>query len=41
MIDDFEKIMASDKLFARKFDNNIDQSIINKIKNKIQIKEYV
>lgn len=41
MIDDFEKIMASDKFFARKFDNNIDQSIINKIKNKIQLKEYV
>ena len=41
MIDDFEKIMASDKLFARKFDINIDQSIINKIKNKIQLKEYV
>jgi hypothetical protein len=41
MIDDFEKIMASDKLFERKFDINIDQSIINKIKNKIQLKEYV
>jgi hypothetical protein len=41
MISDFEKITASDKLFARKFNKNIDESIINKIKNKIQINKYV
>ena len=35
-IDDFEKIMKSNKLFARKFDNNIDVTIINKIKEKIE-----
>jgi hypothetical protein len=30
---DYEKIMNSDKLFARKFDKNIDENIIEKIKN--------
>jgi len=32
-IEDYEKIMNSDKLFARKFDKNIDENIIEKIKN--------
>jgi hypothetical protein len=35
--DDFEKIMASNKLFARKFDINFDETIIKKIKNTIHI----
>jgi hypothetical protein len=35
-MEDYEKIMNSDKLFARKFDKNIDGNIIEKIKQKIK-----
>ena len=35
-VDDYEKIIKSDKLFARKFDENIDPKIIEKIYEEIK-----
>ena len=36
-VEDYDKIIQSNKLFARKFDKNIDQKIIQRIKEKIKI----
>jgi hypothetical protein len=37
-IDDYNRLTISVKLFARKFDVNIDQGIIGKLENYIQSK---
>lgn len=38
--DDYEELVTSDNLFARKFDEDIDSDIINKISNYLQISNF-